>query len=134
MPNYMVKILSDRLQLINGKDVREFLHSVLFDQTGLIGTDEEKMRQLEDGARPVLQDDIEDVTPLANMPVDEESKTNPDKFEKYGDSWPMYIKGTDSVVRLDTIDVRVTNLDPLEYTIWLGDPKLYLNPPSKWWV
>lgn len=130
----MVKILVDRLQLINGKNIREFLHSELFDQAGLVGTDEQKMRQLEDRARPILQTSLEDSIPLANMPADEVSKTEPDKFEKYGDSWPMYIEGPDLICRPDTIDIRVTNLDPLQYIPWLGDARVYKTPPSKWWA
>lgn len=134
MPNFMVKVLSDRLQLTNGKIVKEYLHSELFDQTGLTGTDKEKMRKLEDNARPALQDDIEDVTPLTDISNDDPVKTEPEKYVKYGDAWPSYIKGTDQIVRLDTIDVRVTNLDPLNYVIWLGDARIYKLPSINWWI
>lgn len=135
MPHFMVNKLSDRLQLINGgKVVYESLYSVDWDQTGLTGTKDEQMRQLEDRVRPVLQRGIEALTPVADMPSDDEVKTNPEKYVKYGEKWPEYIEATDVVSRADTIDIMVMNLDPLEYIPWLGDARVYQTPPSNWWA
>lgn len=131
MPSTMAQKTGDRLRLLDSAipgGVKEFLHDIDFDQKGLTGNADSKMRQLEDKVRAVVQPSLEDRIPLADFPADDPVKLGQLLVNER-------IEGTDLVTRRDTFDIRIFSLKPLDYTIWLGwADQVGMTPPANWWV
>lgn len=132
MPKFMWQKQSDRLRLRGGVpgggNQKEWPHTDNIFQPGG-GNDAKKKKNIEDNVREQVQRDLETVVLVSSLPPGDTDITDP--------VWPMYHEGGGPnkvlVCRTDTFDIRVLNLNPLEYTIWLGRAELYQTPPANWW-